>query len=119
MNAQYTCICISFRSAVGHGEASGVHNGVTLITEQQEPHQSEEHDTIIPVDLRHLPNEEDSCPSQCLTKGIISLTSSLEVPEGTLHPAVATGDPVEASGAHHGVALITGEYHSNVNSMMA
>ena len=48
----------------------------------------------------------DSCPSQCLTKGILSLTSCLEVPEGALHPAVATGDPVEASGAHNGVALI-------------
>ena len=58
------------------------------------------------MDLRHLPNEEDSCPSQCLTKGILSLTSSLEVPKGALHPAVATGDPVEASGAHNGVALI-------------
>ena len=54
-----------------------------------------------------MPNEEDSCPSQCLTKGILSLTSSLEVPEGALHPAVATGDPAEASGAHNGVALIT------------
>ena len=75
------------------GEASGAHNGVTLITEQQEPH--EEQDTIVPVDL---PNEEYSRPSQCLTKGIISLTSSLEVPEGALHPEVATGDPVEASG---------------------
>ena len=32
---------------------------------------------------------------------------SLEVPEGALHPAVATSDPVEASGAHNGVALIT------------
>ena len=53
-----------------------------------------------------MPNEEDSCPSQCLTKGILSLTSSLEVPEGALHPAVATGDPVEASGAHNGIALI-------------
>ena len=30
----------------------------------------------------------------------------LEVPEGALHPAVATGDPAEASGAHNGVALI-------------
>ena len=72
---------MSFRSAVGHGEASGAHNGVTLITEQQEPQQCEEQDTIVPVDL---PNEESS-PSQCLTKGIISLTSSLEVPEGALH----------------------------------
>ena len=53
------------------------------------------------MNLRHLPNEEDSCPSQCLTKGTISLTSSLEVPEGTLHPADAT---VDASGAHNGVA---------------
>ena len=59
------------------------------------------------MDLCHLPNEEDSCPSQCLTKGILALTSSLEVTEGALHPAVATGDPVEASGAHNGVALIT------------
>ena len=58
------CICMSFRSAVGHGEASGAHNGVTLITEQQEPQQCEEQDTIVPVDLRHLPNEEDSCPSE-------------------------------------------------------
>ena len=64
-----------------------------------------------------MPNEEDSCPSQCLTKGIISLTSSLEVPEGALHLAVATGDPVEASGAHNGVALVTGGYHSSVKSM--
>ena len=59
------------------------------------------------MDLRHLRNEEDSCPSQCLTKGILSLTSSLEVPEGALLPAVTTGDPAEASGAHNGVALIT------------
>jgi hypothetical protein len=68
---------------VGHGEASGAHNGVTLITEQQEPQQCEEQDTIVPVDLGHLDNEEDLCPSQCLTKEII-------VPEGALHPAVAT-----------------------------
>ena len=34
---------------------------------------------------------------------ILSLTSSLEVPEGALHPVVAT---VEATGAHNGVALI-------------
>ena len=54
----------------------------------------------------HLPNDEDSCPSQCLAKGILSLMSSLEVPEGALHPAVATGDPPEATGAHNGVALI-------------
>ena len=26
--------------------------------------------------------------------------------KGSYHPAVATGDPVEASGAHNGVALI-------------
>ena len=70
------------------------------------------------MDLRHLPNEEDSCPSQCLTKGILSLTSSLEVPEGALHPAVATGETVEASGAQNGVALITGgTMHSSVKSM--
>ena len=55
------------------------------------------------MDLCHLPNDEDSCPSQCLTKRILSLTSSLEVPKGALHPAVATG---EAMGAHNGVALI-------------
>ena len=61
------------------------------------------------MDLRHLPNEKVSCPSQCLTKGILSLTSSLEVPEGALHPAVATGDPAEASGAHNIVALTTEE----------
>ena len=107
------CICMSFRSAVDHGDASGAHNGVTLITEQQEPQQCEEQDTIVPVDL---PNEEDSSPSQCLTKGIISLTSSLEVPERALHPEVATGDPVEASSAYNGVALITEGYHSSVKS---
>ena len=45
-------------------------------------------DTIVPVDL---PNE-DSCPSQCLKKGLWSSTSSLDVSEGALHPAVATGD---------------------------
>ena len=45
-------------------------------------------DTIVPVDM---PNE-DSCPSQCLKKGLWSSTSSLEVSEGALHPAVATGD---------------------------
>ena len=83
LNARYTCV---FGSAVGHSEVSGAHNGVALITEQQEPQQYEEQDTIVPVDLRHLPNEE--CPNQCLTKGILSLTSSLEVPEGVLHPAV-------------------------------
>ena len=55
------------------------------------------------MDLRHLPNEEDSCPSQCLMKWILSLTSSLKVPKGALHPAVATGG---ALGAHNGVALI-------------
>ena len=55
------------------------------------------------MDLCHLPNEEDLCPSQCLTKGILSLTSSSEVPEGALHIAVAT---VESTGAHNGVALI-------------
>ena len=44
--------------------------------------------TIVLVDL---PNE-DSCPSQCLKKGLSSSTSSLEVSEGVLHPAVATGD---------------------------
>ena len=55
------------------------------------------------MDLCHLPNDEDSCPSQCLTNEIISLKSSLEVPEGALHPAFATG---EAMGAHNGVALI-------------
>ena len=38
------CICMSFRSAVGNGEASGAHNGVMLITEQQEPQQCEEQD---------------------------------------------------------------------------
>eukprot|EP00731_Ephydatia_muelleri_P012055 Em0006g949a len=65
------------------------HNGVTLITEQQEPQQCEEQDTIVPVDL---PNEEDSSPK------------------------VATGDPVEASGAYNGGALITGGYHSSVKS---
>ena len=43
-------------------------------------------------------------PMLCLTKGILSLMSSLEVPEGALHPAVATGDP---AGAHNGVVLIT------------
>ena len=74
-----------------------------LITEQQEPPQCEELDTIICVDLCHLPNDEDSCPGQCLTKGTLSLRSSLEVPEGALHPAVATG---EAMGAHNGVVLI-------------
>ena len=30
---------MSFRSAVGHGEASGAHNGIALITTQQEPQQ--------------------------------------------------------------------------------
>ena len=70
-----------------------------LITEQQEPPQCEELNTIIRVNLCHLPNDEDSYPGQCLTKGTLSLTSSLEVPEGALHPAVAMG-------AHNGVALI-------------
>ena len=46
------CICMSFRSAVGHGEASGVHNGVALITEQQEPQQCEEQDTIDQIHLQ-------------------------------------------------------------------
>ena len=58
-----------------------------------------------------------SCPSQCLTKGTISLTSSLEVPEGALHPADAT---VDASGAHNGVANYWGvpqqcEEHDRLN----
>ena len=39
-------------------------------------------------------------------RDLISLTSSLEVPEGVLHPAVTTGDPADASGVHNGVALI-------------
>ena len=69
------CMCMSFRSAVGHGEASSAHNGVALITEQQKPQQCEEQDTIVLVDL---PNE-DSCPSQCLTKGISPSTSPLEL----------------------------------------
>ena len=34
---------------------------------------------------------------------VLSLTFSLEVPEGALHQAVAT---VQATGAHNGVALI-------------
>ena len=33
------CIHVPFRSAVGHGEASGAHNGTVLITEKQEPQQ--------------------------------------------------------------------------------
>ena len=36
---------LNVRSAVGHGEVSGAHNGVALITEQQEPQQYEEQDT--------------------------------------------------------------------------
>ena len=55
------------------------------------------------MDLCHLLNDEGSCPIQCITKEILSLTSSLEVPDGALHPAVAT---IEATGAHNGVALI-------------
>ena len=90
--------------AVATVEATGAHNGVALIIEQQEPQQCEELDAIVPWIFFHLPNDEDSCPSRCLTKGILSLTSSLDVPEGALHPAIAT---VEATGAHNGVALIT------------
>ena len=41
-----------------------------------------------------------------LRNGILSLMSSLEVSDGALYLAVATGDPVEASGAHNRVALI-------------
>ena len=67
------------------------------------------------MDLRHLPNEEDSCPSQCLIRKQrytisderdLIITSFLEVPDGAVHPADATGDPVEASCAHNGVVLI-------------
>ena len=53
-------------SAVGHGEASGAQNGVPLITEQQEPQQCEEQDTIVPVDLRHL---KTHAQVSCLRKG--------------------------------------------------
>ena len=77
------CMCISFRPAVGHVEASGAYNG---IAEQQEPQECEEQEAIV---LVNLPTD-NSCPS--LTKDISSSTSSLEVPEGALHPAVATGD---------------------------
>eukprot|EP00731_Ephydatia_muelleri_P038546 Em0801g2a len=60
------------------GMRANLHKALDNFT-QQEPQQCEEQDTIVPVDL---PNEEDSSPSQCLTKGIISLTSSLEYPKG-------------------------------------
>ena len=76
------CMCISFRPAVGHVEASGAHNG---IAEQQKPQECEEQEAIV---LVNLPTD-NSCPS--LTKDISSSTYSLEVSEGAQHPAVATG----------------------------
>ena len=57
---------------------------------------------------------KESCPSQCLAKGILSLTSSLEVPEGALHPTVTTG---EAMGAHMALrSLLSSRNHSSVKS---
>ena len=44
----YMCMCISFRPAVGHAEASSAHNG---IAELQELHECEEQEAIALVNL--------------------------------------------------------------------
>ena len=64
------CMCISFRPAVGHVEASGaqrnpkLHDGHNGIAEQQEPQECEEQEAIVQI----LPSELVSSSVQVISK---------------------------------------------------
>ena len=52
------CICcVSFRSAVSHGKASGAHNGIAFITKQQKPQQCGNKSETVKAKQLHMPTK--------------------------------------------------------------